>query len=397
MTGSRKILMFLHAYYKEDNRPRREAEALAADGWDVEVICLNKGGELTNERFEGVNILRADMARSTEKTVGKLAWEYVRFFFACLRLRGRAMLRKEYAVVMAHNMPNFLVFAALPAKLRGTPVILDIHDSMLGVFENTLSKPGMKSKLLTGVLNLEERLSMAFANARMTVTAKFAEALKARSGEQSFFLLHNAPDASRLNVGRNPCFKSETRLLHHGNIHERNGIQLMFAPLLRVNQAGRRFVLEIQGHGPYWDTLKQTANEMDLSEGVEFGGPFDYSDIVPRLSVAHAGIVIPVGSNQMHQALHVKFLEYAACKVPIIARRLNTLEHYFPDDCAFYVETEEDIVKALETLRADPAQAKERAERAYNKLQEISWETERPKFLEFINRISKEKAVKVHG
>ena len=221
----------------------------------------------------------------------------------------------------------------------------------------------------------------------MTVTEKFAEALQARSGERSYFLLHNAPDTSRLDVKRNPSSQGETRLLHHGNIHERNGIQFMFAPLLGVNQAGRRFVLEIQGQGPYWDTLKQTSNKMGLSDDVEFGGPFDYSDIAPRLGVAHAGIVIPAQSAQMHQALHVKFLEYAACKVPIIARRLNTLEHYFPDDCAFYVETEKDILEALETLRADPEQAQSRAERAYDKLQEISWEVERPKFLEFVKKV----------
>lgn len=385
MSKQPKALMFLLAYYKEDQRPRREASALAADGWDVEVICLNKGGEPREERFEGVNILRADMARSPNKTVSALAGEYIRFMFACLRLRGAAMFKRDYAVIISHNMPNFLVFASFPAKLRGTPVILDMHDSMISVFDNTLSKSGgLIAKVLPNILRLEERLSMAFANARVTVTQTFSELFRERSGNKDFFILHNAPDTSRLNVNRNPSPDGMTRLLHHGNIHERNGVQIMFGPLSKVNSGNQRFLLEVQGRGPYWDDLKHEAARQGVSDYLDFGGPFDYHSIVPSLEIAHAGVVVPEATLQMQEALHVKFLEYAACKVPIIARRLDTLLRYFPEDCAFYVDTDEDIVAALETLRASPEQAKEKAERAYERLQKISWDVERPKYLEFV-------------
>jgi len=37
-----RVAMLAHTYYLRDPRVRREAEALAADGFDVHVICLSE-------------------------------------------------------------------------------------------------------------------------------------------------------------------------------------------------------------------------------------------------------------------------------------------------------------------------------------------------------------------
>lgn len=392
MKAPRRILMFLHAYYLDDTRVRREAEALAAVGWHVEVICLNKGGEPHEELVEGVTVRRANIARSTIKTTATLAREYIRFLIACFKLRKGMMLRREVAVVFVHNMPNFLIFATLPAKLRGVPVILDMHDSVIDVYRDVFQhKSILKRWALEKALIWEERLSTKLATAIMTVNRPIAEDFSQRFGPRDFFLLHNAPDEKALQVSRPIPAKAPSnlvRVLHHGNILSRSGVDRLL-PLLRpLNADGERFRLELHGRGDFYPQVKALATNLEVAQYCDFYGPFTHQSIVPFLERASCGVVLPHRNRLFDYALPNKFLEYVACRVPIIAQRLHTLEEYFPADLVQYIETEDDLIASLEALHADPVAAQVRANRAYERLQEISWGTERPKFLEFVRSVT---------
>lgn len=140
MSNKKNILMLLHAYYKDDTRVRRQAEILAKNGFNVSVLCLNKGGEADFEIYNNVYIERIPVSRSVHKTTFNLIKEYLKFIFFCLGKKYKEMIRKNYDVVVVHNMPNFLIFAALPVKLRGGSIVLDMHDSVLDVYTDIFSK-----------------------------------------------------------------------------------------------------------------------------------------------------------------------------------------------------------------------------------------------------------------
>ncbi|WP_166418818.1 glycosyltransferase [Cochlodiniinecator piscidefendens] len=392
MTTSKKALMFLHAYYKEDTRVRREAEALVVAGWDVDVICLNRGEEPREEVVSGVRIKRANIARSKKKTTIRLAWEYVRFLFTCLWICSSAMLRKQYDVVFTHNMPNFLIFASIPAKLRGTPTILDMHDSVMDVYGDIFRhKSGWQRNLLQGLLTLEEKLSASLATEMITVNRPIMEDFQNRLGGRKYFLLHNSPDLDELSVSRGPARPAEpedvTYILHHGNILERSGVDRVLPVLSTLNADGEKYRLEVHGRGPFYQNVQDMAADLGVAESCDFCGPFSHESITPYLERASCGVVLAHRNRLFDYALPNKFLEYVGARVPIIAQRLKTLEEYFPESMVQYVDTEDELKEALEELRADPVKAQQRADLAYERLHEISWETERPKFLDFVDAV----------
>ena len=136
--------MVVHAYYEGDARVRRYAESLAAGGHRVDVLALRAPGKPKTEELRGVCVERLPLSRHRGGTLRYL-FEYVWFTLLCgfvLTLRCR-----RYDVVHVHNMPDFLVFAALLPRLFGRVVMLDVHDLMPEVycskFKTSVRHPGI--------------------------------------------------------------------------------------------------------------------------------------------------------------------------------------------------------------------------------------------------------------
>ena len=56
--GRRPIAMVVHAYYDEDPRVRREAEALVAAGHQVDVFALRREHDAVTGTLAGVSVRR---------------------------------------------------------------------------------------------------------------------------------------------------------------------------------------------------------------------------------------------------------------------------------------------------------------------------------------------------
>ena len=122
--------MLAYSHYETDARVKRYAEALAERGDHVDVVALKRSPDEAIERKVGsVNLY------NLQARVGKGERSPLAFLFPVLRFLSvstfwitRRHSRRPYDVLHIHNMPDFLVFAALYPKLTGAKVILDIHD-----------------------------------------------------------------------------------------------------------------------------------------------------------------------------------------------------------------------------------------------------------------------------
>ena len=124
--------MVVFAFYPlGETRVQRQAEALAENGYDVDVICLRGPDEAVFEDVRGINVYRLP--------VGRLLWfsglvgrflAYLLFLILTAFKLIPLHLKRRYGVVQVHNLPDFLVFCALFPKLMGAKTILDIHDVM---------------------------------------------------------------------------------------------------------------------------------------------------------------------------------------------------------------------------------------------------------------------------
>ncbi len=172
----RPICMIVHAYYEEDSRVRREAETLVAAGWEVDVFGLRRPGETASATVEGVNVRRLPVGRHQGAGLSVYLVEYGAFLVRALLAATRAHRRRRYGLVEVHSLPDYLVFAALPMKLAGVPVLLDLHEAMPEFFRSRF--PRAANPITYRLLRLQEKLSIALANEVLTVNEPLADRLR---------------------------------------------------------------------------------------------------------------------------------------------------------------------------------------------------------------------------
>jgi len=383
---ARVCAMLLHAYYVRDPRVMREAEALRDAGWCVTVICLNAGDEKDAEDINGVRIIRCRMSRSRRRTRFRFILEYGSFMLRSLLRLWREDSRKKYDVVIVHNMPNALVFSTLPLRLRGCPVVLDMHDAAPEVFAGLF---GLKSRLWNKFLLFEEKLAMKYASALITVNRGVEVVFKERNPWASFLLLHNSPSANHLPPRPSSQFhgEGEFKIVFHGHVHERNGVQTIISGISALAAKGVKIELDIYGDGPYRQRLEQMVQQLALTDAVLFHGAFEPEELSKALSEQHLGVAPHFRDILGDLLLPVKILEYTQAGIPVLCSRLTTVEAYFSDECIYYFETDEELVEQIVEISQNYGSALARADRARKVAESISWESESAKLIDYVTAL----------
>ena len=125
----------------------------------------------------GVGVFRLPMKRLRGSKFAYL-WQYTRFLLSAFWFLARNSLVKKYDVVHVHNMPDFLVFAALVPRLRGARILLDLHDPMP---ELMMSIYGLAAdRGAVRLLRMLERCSIRFAHLVLTPNITFKDLFVSR-------------------------------------------------------------------------------------------------------------------------------------------------------------------------------------------------------------------------
>src|SRR5262249_50829367 len=122
-------------------------------------------------------------------------WRISQFLFKAAIQVSKCDLRQRYDLLHIHSVPDFMVFSALLPRLRGTPVILDIHD-ILPEFYTSKFAAGTKSRLLSFLVGIE-RSSCRFASHGIIANDIWRERLISRSvPSEKCTVILNSPDRS---------------------------------------------------------------------------------------------------------------------------------------------------------------------------------------------------------
>src|SRR5438477_7594002 len=188
-----RICMVAFTYYASDPRVRREAEALAGRGDDVDCICLREPGQEKVGNLNGVRLFPLSIRRYRGASTIFYLTAYCLFFWSAFCELAVLHLKKRYDVVQVHTMPDFLVFVALIPKMLGAKVILDVHDLMPELY---MSKFGVEeTSWVIRFITWLERRSIAFAHRAIAVHNPHLEALiKHGNPKEKFDVLLNVPD-----------------------------------------------------------------------------------------------------------------------------------------------------------------------------------------------------------
>jgi glycosyltransferase involved in cell wall biosynthesis len=339
--------------YLSDPRVRREAEALAARGDEVTVLCLTEAARPNLEVVRGVRVERLPMRRYR----GGGAIEYIRgygqFFVRVALWMAR---RRRPDVVHVHTIPDILVFATLVPRLRGSRIVLDVHDLTPDLFALKFGRDSPVVRLLRVI----ERLSFAYPDALITVHEPYRRILESRGVAPP--RVHVVMNVAVPDVFETPATlvsRSATgavTFVYHGTLVERYGIDVLLRAFAKTRAGLPRARLQIYGGGDFRPAALHLADDLGLNGSVQFSSGFvPVDELAPLLRQADIGVVPNRSNPYIPYALPTKLMEYAVLGMPAIVSRTAAVADYFSEDMVCFVRPDDvdDLAQAMLRLGSD--------------------------------------------
>jgi glycosyltransferase involved in cell wall biosynthesis len=386
--------MIVHAYYEEDSRVRREAESLVARGRPVDVFALRRPGDAPFGVVDGVRVHRLDVQRHQGAGLGVYLREYLAFAARAGWAATRAHRQRRYAVMQVHTLPDFLVVAALPLRLARVPVILDLHEAMPEFFR--MRFPRAANPVVHRLLLLQERLSIALANAVITVNDALATRLiEIGVRPDRVTVLQNSPSLARFDPSRHPAraFMADgvLRLIYTGALTPTYevGVVVDAVARLRDRRPALPVRLDVYGRGDSEPTLRAQVGRAGLGDVVTFHGRIPLEDVPAAVAAADIGLAPTRRDPFTDFSLSTKIFEYAAMGKPVVASALPMVERTFPSGSVrgYAPGDPNELATAVLALVDDPAGRERAAEATLARVRDRSWEHEAEKHWTLIERL----------
>jgi glycosyltransferase involved in cell wall biosynthesis len=367
--------MVAYTEYRRDGRVRLEAESLVS--WGYEVCFLVPKDSATPRTFtvSGVTVRELNVQKYGGKSKLNYVLSYTGFlvlaFFACTRL----FFQTHIKVVHVHNMPDVLVFAGLIPRLLGCKLVLDVHDTVPETYE---AKFGTISRLLSGLLRLEEWICCSFVHKIICVNHVQAEALIKRGipAEKISIVItmprFGPPARSSHQKGQAQVF----RMVNHGTMATRLGNDLIIQAAAKLVHKIPGFELHIIGEGDGLDGLVKLSESLGLRNQVNFHRTVPWDQLAKKLEIMDVGIV----ANRINAAtdlmLPSKLIDFVALGIPAIVPRLRAIQYYFTPDMVSYFEPEniESMVETTLRVYEDKDGRERRSRNARSFLERYDWD-----------------------
>jgi glycosyltransferase involved in cell wall biosynthesis len=390
----RPVAMVVHAYYEEDPRVRREAEALVASGRRVVVYALRRPGSAQVDEIEGVAVRRLGVRRHQGAPISRYLAEYVSFLVRASAALTRDHVHERYAAVQVHSLPDFLVGAALPLRLVRVPVLLDLHEAMPDFFRYRF--PRADSPLAYRALLVQERVSLAMASTVITVNDPLGERLL-RLGlpARKLSIIRNLPALSRFDPDRVPrrAFMEDgvLRLVYAGALSPTYEIDIAIRAVAALWQLRPTLPVTLDLYGRDFGEvpLNELATELGVAHRVRLRGRVPIEDVPAAMAAADIGLA-PTRRNAFTEySLSTKLLEYLALGKPAVATRLPLVERTFDNgEVALYEPGDaQDLAATILRLVDDVDGRTAQVARAASRVAELAWEREAERYVGLVEDV----------
>jgi glycosyltransferase involved in cell wall biosynthesis len=382
-----------------DSRIQRQARALAERGDRVDCVCLNEDEEISVG--EGTIALHRASAEKPRGGTRAYIEGNARFLIGAARAVTALDRRQPFDLIEIHNMPDALIFAALRPKLRGTPIVLNFHDTFPELFATLFDRSPRHP--LVRLIRAEERVSASLADGHVFVTSEARDLLHDRGivADRTQIVM-NTPDERIFGERRGPSLPpadGELRVVYHGGLAERFGVEALVRAVALLRSRGAPVTLDVYGSdAEAARTLAGAAAEI-APEGVRIAPqPTPVDEIPARLEEAHLGVVPTLRDDFTDLLLPVKLLQYVHMGLPVVASRLPVIQRYFGDDVLLAEPGDPAcIAAAIEGVRSNPEAALARARGASERLAEIEWRRQRSGYLALVDELVSARAKSGNG
>jgi GT2 family glycosyltransferase/glycosyltransferase involved in cell wall biosynthesis len=362
-----------------DRRVWDISTALVREGYEVLAICPQGDGDedASRELRDGVDIHRYP-ATFSSGGVGGYAREYGTALWHIWRLVKRLSDERRFDIVHACNPPDFLLFAAWPARRKGARLVFDHHDLTPELF---LSRFGEEHRWLYRLTLLLERSCFAVADVVLSTNESYRHVACTRGHKrpEEVFVVRNGPDLRRFRpVAPDPSLKRGKPLLiaYVGLMAPQDGVDHALRALALLSERRNDWHAVFAGEGDARTDLERLTVELGLQDRVEFVGWLRDEQIARLLSSADLCLAPEPRSPLNDVSTMVKIAEYMAMSCPVVAYDLRE-SRFAAGEAAVYATPNEVASYALriEELLADPGRRAEMAQTGRERVErELSWE-----------------------
>lgn len=373
-----------------DRRVWQEANTLKENGAEVSIICPKmKGYTKRYEKLNGIHIYRHPLPVEADGAMGYLV-EYSTALFWEWWLSLRIYLRKPFHVIQGCNPPDLIFLVAWFYKLLGVKYVFDHHDINPELFIAKYNKKGLFYKFLLWA----ERLTFATADFSIATNESYQEIaiLRGKMSPDKVQVIRSGPKLDRLKLSSgNVKYKKGRKFLvgYVGVIGEQEGLDLLLESVKCIVAKRQDVQFGIVGGGTDLEKVKQLAEQMELTEYVDFYGRVDDSTLVDVLNTA-AVCVNPDRPTEMNNLSTMnKIMEYMALKKPIVQYDLKEGKVSAGKASLYAKNTSpKDFADKIMWLLDNEEQREIMGNYGYNRVvNELSWDFESKKLIKFYKRV----------
>ncbi len=258
---------------------------------------------------------------------------------------------------------NLFLPLALVARLLFVPIFYEIHRKPLGFGEQ-----------------IRENIICPFVSGMIVISGYLAEHY--RLYRKKIIVAHDGVSLRRFGqtVGRNEARKQlgldmhKSIALYAGTVRKLKGLDYLIEAAVVLPEVDFLLV------GP----VEQGYQNKTHNSNIKFMGKKEQKDL-PILLQAADVLVIPHPRGEYSQS-PMKLFEYMASRRPIVASRLPSISEVLNDKNAILVEAEsgEAIARGIERVLSDGHHSRTIAEKAYDDVQNYTWEKRGTAIAEFI-------------
>lgn len=373
-----RVCHVAYTFYDADNRVMRYAQEMAASGHTVDVIALRRGKQSAKAVVNGVRVLRVQRRSVTETTAATYLAKLVWFLLKAASVLTWLHMKHRYDVIHVHNVPDFLVFAAIVPRFTGARIILDIHDIVPELYRGKFGA-GEQSRAYAALLKIE-RASCAFADHVIVANDLWRDTLLARSARQCTAIL-NYPDTTIFK----PLTAAQRRrdgkfvFLYPGSLNHHQGVDLAIRAMALAKNEMRDAELHVYGDGPAKPLLTALTRELGLNGRVRILDRVSIGEMAEIIAAADVGVVPKRADGFGNEAFSTKILEFMASGVPVIVSRTRVDQHHFDSTLVrfFSPGDERELAAAMIDVYRNRAETAARAENAQAFAHRNSWQQHR--------------------
>lgn len=394
-----KILMILNGKFPPDSRVEKEAFTLSEAGYEVTILCFTSDKNVPKTEFyEGIKIVRFRINEGLRDKLHALYLVVPFYRWLWKHHISRLLKRESFQFIHIHDLPLTDIGEKMK-KAYGLNLVCDQHEYYSNWIVHNAHLNTFIGRIVKKLSNWKKYEKKYLKRADLVVTVE--EPLRQEYiqyvgiNPDKIINIPNTPlkkfVESPINEKITQKYRDKFVLFYMGGVSELRGITTAIKALPFIKDVIPEIKLVLAGKIWKYSNPVKTAEEIGVSEFVDFLGWVDYYDLPSYIKASDVCFHIPlVLREETNKTIATKIYQYLAIGKPIICSEAETMKNFVMNHQVGLVIKQNDAVDFAEKtiqLYEDKSLRKKFEENCQKISSHYFWENTSKELVEKYNKL----------